>query len=663
MALHRSRKLGLRAKIIVTLLPAMVPMLAIVAFTYVAARDSSLESSENLTRLVVQNAARETNDFLALQDAKFQDWIREDIYGLAIEFDTAAELDAKFTDMLASAPAFSMLVLTDADGKVLLASASGVKAEGMLGQMAGEIGQLQPETPYSVLLTESTLLSAAHLPFASTYVFGYRCKDSAGNPNGSFIAYLNWTEIQGRTRQIHKTLQENGFHEAQVCLLEPASARVLVHSSPEWTQAKLGLQDSLKTWLGDNANSDQMIPCELDEVAQYTTFAPVLDAAGLQAEDQTAALADSSLAMTAFVPHSDIFAEVQRTLYLSLATAGGGALLLLALVWFTGTRIARPIDRIASGLREAASEVNDAAAQVSSASQQLADGANEQAASLEQTSSALQQMAAMSRTNADNARQADELAAQARANADQGNQTMHQLREAMTAINASASEISKIIKVIEEIAFQTNLLALNAAVEAARAGEHGKGFAVVAEEVRNLAQRSAQAAGDTTNLIADSVSRAKEGTVVTDTAGRALQSIVTDVAKVADLLGGITTASDQQAQGVEQINAAATQMDRVTQQNAAGAEESASAAEELTAQAQTVRSMVEELVSMVGAAGSRQSNAAPARGARNMDFAGNRPKPLLKKSDRARFGADFDETGAPPQAHNISFEDPDPNDR
>ncbi len=297
-------------------------------------------------------------------------------------------------------------------------------------------------------------------------------------------------------------------------------------------------------------------------------------------------------------------AAVVKTLSLGAMIAGVVLALGLGIVITRG--INRTVSRIATQLGEGADQVNDASAQVAAAAQQLAEGASEQASSLEETSSALEQMAAMTRTNAENSRTANTLADQARQNASAGEQTMGQLNVAMSAINESANQISKIIKVIEEIAFQTNLLALNAAVEAARAGEHGKGFAVVAEEVRNLAQRCAEAAKNTTDLIEGSVTRAKEGTGVADTAGKVLHGIAGDVAQVADLLDGITRASSEQAQGVEQINTAVSQMDKVTQQNAAGAEESASAAEQLSAQAQTVKGMVEELTALVGGGASRK---------------------------------------------------------
>lgn len=275
------------------------------------------------------------------------------------------------------------------------------------------------------------------------------------------------------------------------------------------------------------------------------------------------------------------------------------AVTFVCVLYYIRRRVTGPITKIIAGLNEGADQVNDAASQVSSASQQSAEGASEQASSLEETSSALEQMAAMTRTNAENAKQANQLSTQARDAAQAGDKTMHQLNEAMIGINKSSGKISKIIKVIEEIAFQTNLLALNAAVEAARAGEHGKGFAVVADEVRNLAQRAAQAARETTGLIEDSTSKAKEGTDVASEVGKALGAIVGDVTKVTDLVDGITKASEEQAQGVDQVNTAVSQMDKVTQQNAAGAEESAAAAEELSAQALAVKGMVNELTALV----------------------------------------------------------------
>ena len=287
----------------------------------------------------------------------------------------------------------------------------------------------------------------------------------------------------------------------------------------------------------------------------------------------------------------------QNLQYCAVALA---AITFVCVLFYIRRRITGPITQIIAGLTEGADQVNDAAGQVSSSSQQLAQGSSEQAASLEETSSALEQVAAMTRTNAQNARQANDLSDQARNAARSGDETMEQLNDAMTAINESSGKISKIIKVIEEIAFQTNLLALNAAVEAARAGEHGKGFAVVADEVRNLAQRAAKAAQETTGLIDDSVNRAKEGTDVAGKVGNALGEIVADVTKVADLVNGITKASDEQAQGVDQVNTAVSEMDKITQQNAAGAEESASASEQLSAQAATVQSTVDDLAVLIG---------------------------------------------------------------
>lgn len=261
--------------------------------------------------------------------------------------------------------------------------------------------------------------------------------------------------------------------------------------------------------------------------------------------------------------------------------------------------LVKQLSGVLGGLSSGASGIDQAAVEVASGATQLAEGASSQASSLEETSAALQELSATATKNAEHAQSASMLALQARDSATSGNSTMDQLCDSMNAINESAAEVGKIIKVVEEIAFQTNLLALNAAVEAARAGEHGKGFAVVADEVRRLAQRCADAARSTSTLIAAAVERASGGVGIAAEANTALQQIVTDAGQVAELLRDIDRASQEQAEGVGQISNAVSQMDRVTQQTAATAEQSSAAAQELRAQSGELSSLVDTLATLV----------------------------------------------------------------
>ena len=302
---------------------------------------------------------------------------------------------------------------------------------------------------------------------------------------------------------------------------------------------------------------------------------------------------------------------------------------------------------IVSGVRANAEGVATASAQIAQGNMDLSQRTEEQASALEETAASMEQLNATVKQNADNAKQANQLALNASTVAIRGGDEVAQVVDTMKGINHSSKKIADIISVIDGIAFQTNILALNAAVEAARAGEQGRGFAVVASEVRNLAGRSAEAAKEIKSLITASVERVEQGSALVDRAGATMTEVVGSIKRVTDIMGEISAASTEQSQGVAQVGEAITQMDQVTQQNAALVEESAAAAESLRTQADALVQAVS-----VFKINTHQAAYAPATPAsmQHVPTAERRSPARAKNVTRPAFGGKGKVTAAPVDA-------------
>ncbi len=385
----------------------------------------------------------------------------------------------------------------------------------------------------------------------------------------------------------HKFIEEfknltSGHLQADLTALDQFSSSM---QNQAWVQAIGGLRESLNSFVGLIDQSQQLYQKESDRLASLN--------------ESGANILSTADALLGQVGQS-IAVQKNKALKMVSAILFSGLLVFWGLSLFLVRSITRPVRNAVRGLTEIAEQVNAASALVSNAGRELSEGAATQAAAIEQTSSSLDEMASMTRQNAENAAHANGLMLETKKTVGQANLSMQGLTSSMKEISKASEQTQKIIKTIDEVAFQTNLLALNAAVEAARAGEVGAGFAVVAEEVRNLARRAAEAAKDTAVLIESTVKKVKDGVVLVDRTNAEFVRVLDGASKTGELIGEIAAASQEQSQGVEQINRAVGEMDKIIQMNSANAEESSSSSFELNSRAGELQIFIQELDGLVG---------------------------------------------------------------
>ncbi len=414
--------------------------------------------------------------------------------------------------------------------------------------------------------------SAARLDQARQITIGLASMRSAMR-GVSLFAVRNKAELAAKSRAAFDATAA----EMRATLQRMESAEL----QPEDRTAVKAMQTALEQWIVSFKEfADRSLSGHGEEAADEAvlTMTPLMDAIQIHAQEfgeTNAARRDAAIAATEGAIQRN---ELVTLFFLALALlAGGGGFLAV-------TSLVKTLERIATSLATGTEQVAQAAAQVSSSSQKLAQGATQSAASLEETSASTEEIRSMAGRNTENSQNAAGIVGRSEQKFQVTKRALDDMVMAMGEIHGSSQKISKIIKVIDEIAFQTNILALNAAVEAARAGEAGMGFAVVADEVRNLAQRCAQAARDTAALIEESIAKSDSGKSRVDRVAEAIRGITAESAQVKTLVDEVSLGSQEQARGLDQIGKAILQMEGAGQMTAATAEESAAAAEQLTAQ-------------------------------------------------------------------------------
>ncbi|MFH1077247.1 MAG: HAMP domain-containing methyl-accepting chemotaxis protein [Pseudomonadota bacterium] len=594
---------SLRFKIMSGLLMSLVPMIAIIGIIYVFDRNSAIETSKGLTKVISSKGANEINAFFKTSESIFADWTKEDLFGMSIEFQTTEELQKNFMSLLTKQNGFALFALTDTTGKILEFAlghkTSDENAASFKGQVLPDIQLLASMSKRCVLLVKSDIPTKLGQNYPFTVLFAFKAHDSKGNPNGYFLAYLDWSEVQKRILEIASEMKENRFHNSRVMIMDISSGAAAGYSEEDKVGSILPDESSiLKT-----SGQDKIEQAKLPQGVEYIASFPIQIGG-----DNTEVKKESVLRLAVLVPEKDILLAVKKILWTLLGVAGIGAVIIIIIGFVISLSVTSPVLKgvefakmmssgdftqtldisqkdeigiLAAALNTVVSTLghmfqkihlgsatlSHSSVELSNISEKMMEGAGQSSKKTESVAEAAKMMSSNMTSVAASMEEASTNISIAATAAEQMSSTINEIAmntekaavitsgavsqakgasDKINELGRAAQEIGKVTETITEISEQTNLLALNATIEAARAGEAGKGFAVVANEIKELARQTASATQEIKSKI-EGIQSSTSSTVTQ------IEQVSTVINKVNEIVSTIATAVEEQSVTTKEI--------------------------------------------------------------------------------------------------------------
>lgn len=576
---------SLSSKILSGFLLSMIPLLIVTWVSYQSMKEQAIAKSETIISLSAQGVAEKIGDFFVNTGQSFASWTAEDVYGMAIEFNTVKELQSNLSELLQNQTRFTHLLVYNDEGKLFTSVGNNENedASSILSSKVAPVILEEISNQKAVFTAANTFFT--HEQDTPHYVYGFRTKNMEGNFNGFLLAVCNYQYIVENLSSI-----ENNF--AAYDLLNSGVLLVTADGEPVFSKGTASsVFMDIENTLAILPNTMELIKASGEEYHVYKTMIHIPSQGAAEEVDPS----KNTLHLLTEIPYSEVQKPVFHMLRYSLIIGVVGLCLLMGCGSFLAWSIGKALKKTVFALENTAGEVVRASDEFSRSSVTLASSATQQASALHETNATMEEISSMATQNAKSADEMRETYLETERSIQHGNKHMEQMFSAMEYIKQASDDTAKIIKTIDEIAFQTNILAINAAVEAAHAGESGKGFAVVADEVRSLALRVAKAANETGEKIRTSLTRSEEGMVICKSFDETLKEIIAKTDTVGQLISNIRSSSNEQNMGISNISDAFNQLDQLVQGTNSAAGENKEISSRIQLQSDVLKQSVMDL--------------------------------------------------------------------